>query len=60
MTDADVLIGRIEVIRAQNNLNWMNILRIAMAADPERTKRILANIEQCDEGVRNLTRELAR
>lgn len=45
MTD---YIKYIEEVRAQNNVLWMDILRLAMMKAPEETKRILKNIREND------------
>ena len=33
------IIDQIEKVRTKNNLNWMNILRIAFRKDPQAAKR---------------------
>ena len=37
-------INKIEKNRKRNNINWMNILRIAMENAPNKTKKLLDNI----------------
>lgn len=41
-------IDEIEQIRARNNSNWMNILRLAATKAPKETKEILAKIIEDD------------
>jgi hypothetical protein len=59
MTDAD-LIDAIEAVRVQNNRHWMDLVRLAVELAPDRAKALLRQIEDCDERVQRLTRELAR
>ena len=38
------IISQIENIRKKNNVNWMNILRIAFKYDPEATAKVMSKI----------------
>lgn len=58
-TDAE-LIDAIEQLRARNNVNWMNVVRLCFELAPDRARAILQEIERVDGEVRRLTRELAR
>ena len=42
------LISKIEKIRAKNNKNWMDILRLAIDLDHNRTVKILKQIHKYD------------
>jgi len=44
-------IDEIEKLRAENNKKWMNIVRIAMEYAPEKTRKILAQINECDKKI---------
>ena len=44
-------IRNIEKNRKKNNLNWMNILRIAMEQAPNKTKKLLDNINKIDKKI---------
>jgi len=44
-------INKIEKSRKKNNINWMNILRIAMEHAPEKTKKLLDNINKIDNKI---------
>ncbi len=44
-------IRNIEKNRKKNNLNWMNILRIAMEHAPNKTKKLLDNINKIDKKI---------
>ena len=57
MSDLD-LINRIEDVRRDNNKNWMAILRIAMAANPAETKKLLVAILEKDRAISKLMEEL--
>jgi rubrerythrin len=53
------LIDQIEETRAQNNRCWMDLLRLAIEAEPEKAKQILEQIEQHDNQIRRLLKALA-
>lgn len=38
----------IQMCRANNNINWMNILKIALKYAPKKTKKILKEIREMD------------
>jgi len=46
-------INKIQLLRKKNNLNWMNILRLAMKHAPEETKKILKKINSFDKKISN-------
>lgn len=48
-------IDQIEAARARNNVNWMNILRIAIEKSPVHAKEIVADIQQLDRQISELT-----
>lgn len=50
---------KIKTIRATNNDHWMELLAIALEADPERTKQVLSAIRSNDEAISMITRALA-
>jgi hypothetical protein len=58
MTDEELL-DQISRVRAHNNTNWMDILRIAMRADPKATKEVLGKILVMDLEVSRLMRAMA-
>lgn len=53
------LIDRIEEVRRQNNAQWMALLRLALQAEPARSKAILLKIKQNDSEIQRLLGELA-
>ena len=48
------IIDQIEEQRKKNNINWMNILRIAMKNSPVKTKKVLENINENDKKISKL------
>ena len=58
MTD-EKLIDQITRVRAQNNVNWMDLLRIALKADPKATREVMSKILICDLEVSRLLRAMA-
>lgn len=54
------IIGQIEKVRTKNNLNWMNILRIAFRTDPEAAKKCFRKINQQDKQISRLVEKLCR
>ena len=54
------IINNIEKIRAKNNVNWMDILRLAFKHDPKGAKSILSKINQDDNKISNLLKKLSK
>lgn len=59
MTDAELL-DLMQQIRARNNEAWMDILRLALELDAERTRAIFRRIERGDAEVVGIFKEMAR
>ena len=53
------LVDQIEEVRAANNRAWCDLMRLALEAEPQRAKEILAQIHQHDRQILNLLDELA-
>ena len=51
-------IDQIEAARARNNVNWMNILRIAVEKSPVNAKQIIAEIKEIDQQISSLTAQI--
>ncbi len=51
-------IDQIEAARAKNNVNWMNILRIAVEKSPVNAKQIIADIRELDQQISALTAKI--
>ncbi len=47
------IINKIQFLRKKNNINWMDILRLAMKHAPNETKKILKNINNYDKKISN-------
>ena len=39
------IVDEIQAIRAGNNINWMDLLRVALRAAPEETKQLVRRIK---------------
>ena len=57
-TDEDI-INDIQQIRAKNNVNWMDAVRLCFELDSERARKIFKDIKDCDAKINELTEELA-
>ncbi len=54
------IISKIEKIRSKNNVNWMNILRLAFKLDPVSAKKIMKKINYDDKRISNLLSKLGK
>ena len=52
------VITQIENIRKKNNVNWMNILRIAFKYNPRATAKVMAKIYSDDKRIGALVKKL--
>ncbi len=52
------IIKKIETVRKKNNVNWMDILRIAFKHDPKKTAKVMAKIYTDDQKISRLVKEL--
>jgi len=48
------IIDKIEKVRSKNNVNWMDVLRVALKHAPDETIRLMKNINQKDKKISNL------
>ena len=51
-------INNIQKIRAKNNNNWMDLLRIALKHAPNETKKILKKINSQDKKIASLLKKI--
>ena len=58
MTDLEI-IDEIEKIRSKNNINWMNILRLAFKNSPEEARSIISKINIDDQRISSLLKQLS-
>ena len=59
MNDLEI-IDKIEKIRSNNNINWMNILRLAFKYAPEEAREIVSKINSDDKRISDLLKKLSR
>ena len=52
------IINKIEKIRSKNNVNWMNILKLAFKLDPQNAAKIMKKINYDDKKISNLLKKL--
>jgi hypothetical protein len=52
------IISQIEKIRKKNNVNWMNILRIAFKNNPKATANVMSKIYYDDKRIGALVKKL--
>ncbi len=58
MTDLEI-IDKIEKIRSKNNINWMNILRVAFKHAPDEARQIISKINSDDQQISQLLKKLS-
>ena len=54
------IINQIEKIRGKNNINWMNMLRLAFKHDPKKAAKIMAKIYSDDTRIGKLAKKLTK
>ena len=54
------VINEIQKIRSKNNVNWMNILRLAFKLDPKSAAKIMKKINYDDKRIAKLLNELTK
>ena len=54
------IIDKIEKIRSKNNVNWMNVLRLAFKLDPSSAKKIMKKINYDDKKISKLLSSLGK
>ena len=54
------LIMQIQNIRKKNNVNWMDMLRLAFKHDPKNASKIMANIYSDDQRVSKIVKKLVK
>ena len=53
------IIKKIENKRKKNNINWMDILRLALKSSPTEAKKIMVKISQDDTKISKLIKKLS-
>ena len=54
------IIDQIEKIRSKNNVNWMNVLRLAFKLDANQAKKIMQKINYDDKKISQLLKKLSK
>ena len=54
------IINKIQKIRSKNNVNWMNILRLAFKHDPQNASKIMSKINTDDKKINDLVKKLKK
>ena len=54
------IIDEIEKIRTRNNVNWMDVLRLAFTHAPEEAKKIMKMINEEDSMISELLKKLSK
>ena len=54
------IISKIEKIRSKNNVNWMNLLKLAFKLDANKAKKIMKKINYDDKKISQLLNKLAK
>ena len=53
------IINQIQKIRSKNNVNWMNILKLAFNLDPRNASKIMRRINYDDKKISRLLKKLS-
>ena len=53
------IINQIQKIRSKNNVNWMNILKLAFKLDPKNASKIMKKINYDDKKISKLLNQLS-
>ena len=53
------VIDEIEKVRTKNNVNWMDVLRLAFIHAPEEAKKLMGKINQEDKRISELFEKLS-
>jgi len=54
------VIDEIEKVRTRNNVNWMDILRLAFTYAPEEAKEVMRKINTSDDKISDLLKKLLK
>ena len=53
------IIDEIELVRTQNNVNWMDVLRLAFTHAPDEAKELMKKIDTEDSRISELVKQLS-
>ena len=54
------IIDKVEEIRTKNNVNWMDVLRLAFIHAPEKAKKLMKKINEEDNRISELFEKLSK
>jgi len=54
------IINKIEKVRSKNNINWMDVLRLAFKFSPNEARKLVNKINLQDNKISNLLKKLGR
>lgn len=54
----NTIIDKIEKVRSNNNVNWMNLVRLSFSLDAKSAAKILAEIYKEDQKISKLAKKL--
>ena len=54
------IIDEIELVRTQNNVNWMDVLRLAFIHAPDEAKKLMKKINEEDNRISELFNKLSK
>ena len=54
------LISKIQKVRSKNNVNWMDMLRLAFKHDPKSASKIMSQIYSDDKKINKLVKKLVK
>ncbi len=54
------IINKVQKIRSKNNINWMNLLKLAFKTDPANASKIMRQINYDDKKISNLLKKLSK
>ena len=52
------IINKIQQVRSKNNVNWMNLLRLAFDSAPEKASKVVKQININDKKISSLLKKL--
>ena len=53
------IIDEIEKVRTKNNMNWMDVLRLAFTHAPQEAKKLMKKIDHEDNRISGLVKKLS-
>ena len=54
------IIDKIEKVRSKNNINWMDVLRLAFKFSPNEARKLVKKINSQDDKISNLLKKLSK